>query len=585
MNSTLRDGPIDVRTMQIGTNYLQLNAMKALVGSIGTSASTPSALLDLTAQIATQIATGSLFGPDAMLSLGDSSSLDTGYSRLIAGTTGTSLIDLGSALDASRSQAAVAQGASQLTKSQSETLKQAQAYIDGGAYDKARVMVQDVLEENSQNGPAVHAMGVIELKQHRYKEAEQLFRRADQLAPDRGFGTDAENARILQKDDAAVLGQARRLLASDDTQEDGIRLLVNLTDRSPTNSEARMLLAQNLITSGDAKNGLQQYHMAVLTADEDQLGRIETRLSELVEIAPDAAYLRQLLGKTQLRLEKYDEAGRTLAVATSLANGDPTYKADEALAIVGQGRERLAQGDVTGAISKFELAREYAPTGTEVKKALGEGYAERAEAKYRAGASEAAVMDYRLAASNLGKEGTEQLREGIARGAFTAGLAVERDRLAAGEDIDKEVLAFQVAYDLDSTNTTYKRKLASTRSALGDQYLADSEYADAAAAYNKAYDLYKNNTTYRNAAVNAYKLAGDEYMTQTEYDKAIAAYDKAFDLNSYDATTKSKLADAYNTRGLYYKDLGKLTPAKADFHDALNLFPTNTTYRTNYDSV
>ena len=41
-----------------------------------------------------------------------------------------------------------------------------------------------------------------------------------------------------------------------DTLDQGVRLLISLTKRSPENAEARATLAENLIAQGDGSNGL-----------------------------------------------------------------------------------------------------------------------------------------------------------------------------------------------------------------------------------------------------------------------------------------------------------------------------------------
>jgi tetratricopeptide (TPR) repeat protein len=418
-----------------------------------------------------------------------------------------------------------------------------------------------------------------------YEKAEKLFLKAHYLDANRGADSDARNARLLQNDDNSVFAKAKQMVSSSGTRADGIRLLVNLTDRAPTHTEAQMLLGESLLQEADAVNGLQHFNRALVTADASQALRIENRLNELIEMAPDQAYLHHLLGKAQLAQGKYEEAVTTLAHATELADGEEFYGADRARALVGVGRQMLSRNNITGAIRRFEEAEVQNSLDADVKAALAEGYAARARYKYRLGSKEAAIQDFSLAARKLGSYGSESLRRQLGLSAYVAGLAVSAERQEAGEDIDEEVLAFQVAYDMDPENTTYKRKLADTRSAMGDQFMADKEYAKAAAAYSKAYALYKNDATYKQNTINAYRLQGDEEMEDRQFDKAIATYRKAYLIDTNNTASKESLAAAYNARGLRYMEDKKWSLAAADFREALALVPQNTTYQDNYDDV
>jgi tetratricopeptide (TPR) repeat protein len=346
-----------------------------------------------------------------------------------------------------------------------------------------------------------------------------------------------------------------------------------------------MLLGESLLKEADVVNGLQHLNRALVTADVSQAQRIESRLNEMIRMAPELAYLHHLAGKAQLAQGKYEEAVTTLARATQLADGEELYGADRARALVGLGRQMLSQNDIAGAIRRFEEAEVQNHLDADVKVALAEGYAARARNRYRLGSREAAIQDFSLAARKLGTHGSESLRRQIGLSAYVAGLAVSARRQETGQDIDAEVVAFQVAYDMNPENATYKRVLADTRCAMGDQFMRDDKYANAAAAYKRAYELYNNNTTYKQNTIHAYRLLGDKEMGDRQFDKAIAAYRNAYVIDTADGVSKENLAAAYNARGLRHLKDQKWSLAAADFREALALFPQNTTYRENYDSV
>jgi tetratricopeptide (TPR) repeat protein len=472
-------------------------------------------------------------------------------------------------------------------KAEQETIKQATALRLNSRYDDARRLLEALLAKNPSNGLAVHGLGAIELDLGNYEKAEQYFHKAHHLAPEHGFDRDAANAEILQHDDAYVLEQARRLTERGETRDDATRLLVALTRRSPSNAVARTLLAENLIRSGDAARGLAEYQLAISSADRGQLEQIESKLASLVEVAPRAAYLRNLLGQTELKLGKPEQAAETLALATRLSDNDPLYQADEALAHVALGREALDRNDLLAAMSAFKTAQSLDPRGDEVKLGLAEGYMARGLWRMRIGDPGRAIDELSSAKSVLGTIENADLRGRIAEAFYRAGCILEQRRLSSGDKVGDEIVAFQAAYDLDPENLTYRNKLAETHSLIGDEFLAEGNHRDAAYAYQAAYEVNSNEETYKGNAISAFLAWGDERSAAYDHHQAITAYQAAYDLDESNETAKFSLAEAFNTRGLFYRSLGAdfYEQARNDFLAALNLYPDNEDYQDNYDSV
>jgi tetratricopeptide (TPR) repeat protein len=302
-----------------------------------------------------------------------------------------------------------------------------------------------------------------------------------------------------------------------------------------------------------------------------------------VERAPDGAFVRQLLGKIQLKEERYDEALVTLKLALDLSDNQPSYFKDIALAHVGVGRQALARGDVTAAMEAFSRAKEIDGGEYEVKLALAEGYLARAERFNKWGNVSDAVQDYRFAADILTDlPGTSELREQAAYDVYRIGRRLEEKRIAAGEEIDGEVTAFQIAYDLNEESKTYRSKLAETRVALGDQYAAAGELEQAAYSYSKAHKLYEYNDDYKDKMIAAFEAWGDERLANYDYDDAIEAFLQAYTADPKNDAVKSKLAYTYNERGLDHQFWERYKQAADDFEEAYHLFPDNTEYKTNY---
>jgi tetratricopeptide (TPR) repeat protein len=553
--------------MQISTDIFAIGSLVSLYETIY-RVTTPASVAS---------GTTSSFGPATLLSLGQD-------------TSQTSITDTYSFLASAGLQTQATTSTAVYSAQQEEeqdVAKQANYRRVNGDYEGARSLLEAYLEKHRTSAIATQGLGAVELDLGHYEKAEQYFRKAHYLGPEYGFDSDVANAQTLQKDDDYVLEQAEKLSARSDTRDQARRLLVALTDRSPSNAVARALLAETLIRSGEGSTGLAQYQLAISSADRAQLQDIESRLVNLVEEAPTAAYLRNLLGQTELRLGEHEQAAETLALATSLSGDDPLYEADEALAHVALGRDAIARGDVTAAMGEFRAAYELDPTGEEVSVGLAEGYLARGQWLARISDAGGAIDEYLIAKDKLGSIENDELREELAAAVYGAGRTLERRRLAAGDDVGDELDAFQAAYELDSDNRTYRNKLAETHSTIGDQYLADGDLNEAAQSYQRAYEANSSNTAYRDSAIDAYVAYGVERSAAYDHHAAIAAYQAAFDLDRWNETAKSGLAEAYNTRGLLYKSLGEdyYSEAAADFLAALDLYPNNSTYQDNYDSV
>ena len=557
--------------MQVGTDYTQSGLISSLLGSIATSTTSSTS------------GTSSLFGPATTLSLGSRSTTSTsgGYSHLGASVA---QFDATSILTAQYTATTTTQMSAKALSEQSDGLQSVSGLLDVGRYAEARALAEQLHEKYPTSGPVTHALGVIELTQQNYAEAERYFRQAHYLAPDRGYNSDADVAHQLQNDDDEVFSTARRMVAGSDTRDEGLQLLVGLTQRNPVHTEARMILAEELMNQGDAASSLSQYRMAIGIADEEQLARIEDQLSELVDTAPKAAYVRRLLGETQLRLGKHTEAAATLAAATELSENDALYRAAEAPAHIAIGRDKLSRHDVVGAIASLEYARSLDYGNSDVRVALGEAYIARAELRTRQGSASAAITDLVAASGSLGTYDDDTLSARLARAAFAAGLAIEVQHRASGASVGVEATAFKLAYDTDPNNATYRAKWAEVSSRAGDEFLADEDYLSAAEAYERAYNLFKNNQTHRDSAVNAYLLYGDEQTDKYQHDEAISAYGSAYDIQRSDAA-RLKLASAHNARGLVRLAEGKMRLAREDFLRATRLDPTNSDYQDNYNSA
>lgn len=544
----------------------QPGSLPSLLGASGGSG--PTALLD--SLVTPTLGDTSIFGPSSLLSFGDD--------PFIADMT--SLVSAAYSTLASSRVAPV-----KTSKAEVAALNDAFDQMEAGQYDEARESLNGILSDNPRSGQAVQALGLIALAENDTEQAEKLFRRADFLAPNRGYATDAENARVLRQSDDEVLERARLLVSDSEQRGKGVELLMRLVDRSPGNAEAKLLLGEGLIATKRLTEGISHVLTAIDLGDETLVRRVQDQFAKLAKLAPKSPEYRGVLARTNIRLGDFKAALANLDEAERLAGEGEFFKADRVAAMVGIGREYLDRGDVTRAINTLREARRMDLSNGNAGAALGEALFAKAEKIRSAGNLGEAISLYDEAARMLGVNGSESLRKRLAGRAYETGLRYEARNEAMGRDIDKEALAYQAAYSLDKENLAYKRKLAETRNAIGHQFLADENYASAAASYQRAYELYKNDATYKANVINAWRLRGDELLAQGQYDKAIDAYKSAYKVNTNDETSKLALAAAYNARGLDRQNRSRFIEAVRDFKEALRLAPGHSQYQTNYDAL
>ncbi|MBI5865840.1 MAG: tetratricopeptide repeat protein [Planctomycetes bacterium] len=559
--------------MQIGA--LSGSSVSAILGGIGGDASAGFAglLSGSLGGAAAGTGTTASFGPAALLSMTPATSdpLSAPTNAIIAAAYG------GGTISAPRPP--------KLVELEKQTVAQAQSLLAGGETGAARTLLADYLARNPVSGAVVFLQGQTEQATGNYEEAEAFYQKAASIAPSLNAELDVENVRALRKDDSVVLARARRLMAAEDTRDAGLSLLTTLTRRSPRNTEARVLLAETYMAAHSAVKGLFHYSQALGSANSAELAELERRFQVMAAQSPQDAVTQNLLGRAQLKLGKLDEAVETLHRASQLSEGSSAYVGDEAAAIVAVGRRHLERGNTAEAIQQFEQAYLLAPGEATVKLARAEGYLARAERRVQQGDLTSATNDYERAARDARAPGGADLLKRIAQGAYGVGRRLEARRVASGSDVGAEVVAFQAAYDIDPENQTYRRKLAETRYTLGQEQLADADFAAAAGSFRRAYELYKNNSTYKAAAIDAYRRDGDTKLADYKHDAAISAYRLAYQLDTSDSTSKTKLATAYNTAGLFYRDLNERSRAAGYFREALHLYPDNSEYQSNYDSV
>ena len=219
-------------------------------------------------------------------------------------------------------------------------LRQARATNDGRPAGRASVVLKAVLKEDPGQYDALRMLGAIDLSQHHFREALDVARRTHDLRPD-----DAWNY--------GVMGDALIELGDYPKAFDSFDRMMAL--RPNAAAYARVAYAREL--QGNLEGALQAMQMAAkATAPQD----------------PEAqAWYAAQAGELYLRIGRLDDADREYHRAVFQF---PNYP----LAMIGQGKVKVARGDRDGALAIYLDQLKRTPT-LDLAARIGDLYAERGD--------------------------------------------------------------------------------------------------------------------------------------------------------------------------------------------------------------
>jgi tetratricopeptide (TPR) repeat protein len=219
-------------------------------------------------------------------------------------------------------------------------LRQARATNDGRPAGRASEVLNAALKEHPGQYDVLRMLGAIYLSQHRFRDALEIARRSRDLRPD-----DAWNY--------GVMGDAQVELGEYSDAFDAFDKMMAL--RPNAAAYARVAYAREL--QGDVDGALAAMQMAAkATAPSD----------------PEAqAWYAAQAGELYLKLHKLDDADREFRRAVFLF---PHYP----LAVIGQGKVRVARGDRDGALAIYLEQLKRTPT-LDLAGRIGDLYAARGD--------------------------------------------------------------------------------------------------------------------------------------------------------------------------------------------------------------
>ncbi len=485
------------------------------------------------------------FGPDAIVELGN---------KTFGGVLGYALTaQLGTVLTSTLQSRLLAPTgpAPVYSEKQAQQIAQsianaAQALSDGD-FQQAKAYTQELLQRDVNDPTAYHLLGRIAQAEGDPQTAIGHLQRAAQLAPqsDRIAG-DLFVARQLLRNDSQVLETASQLVANRSSALQGQQLLFELAKRTPRQAETYLQLAEGFRSLNLPVQQLGVLGVALETGGQDDLKILERKMKEFIKENEPVGLAYSLLGRTQQKLGRFDDAIQSLETAVQIAPEVRRYTSELANVHATIGNIALGKGDLSAAQFRFETARDLDPLNADLKFGLAAVFISQGKEKINQGLEIAARSLLGRATALLGSDKS-----------FDKELAVSYLRLGHRALSDTmECLAqlnFEEAFKRNPDLGGLRRLLTDRYRENGQKILDAEPYAD---------------------------------MSTKDFETVVNNFQKAVDTDPTRSSFKSSLGNELNEFGL------KLMNTNNDYERALEmfgraraLFPDNATYRTNYEAA
>ena len=245
--------------------------------------------------------------------------------------------------------------------------KAAQA-LNNGDFQQAKAHTRELLQRDVNNPTAYHLLGRIAQAEGDQKTAIEHLQRASQLAPesDRIAG-DLFVARQLLRSDTEVLETASQLVANCSSALQGQQLLFELAKRTPRQAETYLQLAEGFRTLNLPVQQLGVLGVALEEGSQDDLKILEGKIKDFISENEPVGLAYSLLGRTQQKLGRFDDAIQSLQTAVGIAPEVRRYTGELANVHAALGNIALGKGDLSAAQFRFETARDLDPLDADLK--------------------------------------------------------------------------------------------------------------------------------------------------------------------------------------------------------------------------
>lgn len=371
-------------------------------------------------------------------------------------------------------------------------LNNAVTEIENGNIDTGRQMALQLIEKNGRDAGASHVVGRSYMAEGNYEMAEQYFARAASLSPSMSrYSQDRDIAKALQQTDEIALAEAQRMVSQSENRIEGIRLLGYLVKRSPSYAEAHITLGDAMMEEDWVVQSVMSYQNALATAEGNTLDKLTERLQTLAAQAPDIGLPHNLLGQALSKQGRYDEALLEMQKAVDIQPTNQSYLKNVADIYGNMGSEALENGKPLDAIRYYQNGLEVDRTSDTLHGGLAEAHVSMSRWWVSRGLNARAFKELTAAQIEVRSDQTD-IKKDIAKGFFNLG-----DRYETKDDLSWAVTAYERAFKLDSSNSTYRSRYALAADAKGVEFFQAKDYENAEYYYQKAADAMPGNETYQ----------------------------------------------------------------------------------------
>jgi tetratricopeptide (TPR) repeat protein len=295
-------------------------------------------------------------------------------------------------------------------------------------FGDSRVMLDTMLKASPASPDVLYQLGVVNLAESRFKEAEDAFRRAYQLNP--------ANARGL-------MGIVETNMAQN-KPEQALKVLQAESDKAPGRLDLLLAMADTAVRAGKFDFAVQTYNRILAQMDKSaKPGDIYLRIGETYRRKGDSNSAIQALQKARETLPNNIFVLSTLALVLDGASRKPeakqfyeaSLKLDPDNAIVLNNLAFLLAetgGDLNDALTKAQRAKQFKPDISEISDTLGWIYLKK-------GLSDQAIDAFKQLVAKEPNHATYRFHLGMA-------YSQKGDRTKAIEQL-KEALKFNPAKD------------------------------------------------------------------------------------------------------------------------------------------
>jgi len=379
-------------------------------------------------------------------------------------------------------------------KQRQADLKAVTNALKAGNLTAARAGVDRILKVFPNDVTATYNLARIQLLEGDYKGAEKSLLQVSQSSSDELITSDLRAARTLRKGPSETVAQIRRLLGSQKTAADGLKLADYFLQNQPDNAEAHLAVAEFYEGIGNLNLAGAELRQTIDKVPARNLSTVISHLEGFANRHSSDAGSYDLLAQAYAAAGSLDKAKSAFQTALRLSSDDPAFQADirkDFADIYSRlGRQKKLAGDTSGALSAFEQAIDL--RDDDVRRGdLSDLQFERSQALFKIGGYAQSLKALNEAYVNL-PIGEDAERKDRLLPAYDRIIV----KLTDLGDLKNLVTARAGAFNQDPADDVRKRDLAEAQNTYGLDLLSKNKYREAYRQFLAATRLYPGDTNY-----------------------------------------------------------------------------------------